>query len=121
MKFGAWRVAMNRAAATGKITKDTKLGRHLCTDEVFVLLEGAAAMLVAEGTDAPENIRAVKMIPHRLYNVRQGAFHQLVPTQGARLLIVENEDTSGENSMSAPIGEAQIEQVLAQLRDVGAL
>jgi hypothetical protein len=72
-------------------------------------------MLVAEGTDAPTNIKAVKMVKNRVYNVRQGAFHQLVPKLGALLLIVENEDTSKENSMNAPIGEEQAQRVLALL------
>jgi len=71
--------------------------RHLESDEVFVLLAGSATLLIGE------NQRAVQMAPGRGYNVSRGTWHQIVTQPGARCLVVENADTSLENSERIPL------------------
>ena len=38
------------------------------------------------------------MEPHKLYNVPKGIWHHIFTKEGTSVLIVENEDTSPENS-----------------------
>ena len=68
------------------------LERHNQTDETFVLLSGEATLLMGE------EAKRVKMEPLKFYNVRAGAWHNIVVTPGSRVLIAENADTSKGNT-----------------------
>lgn len=64
--------------------------RHNKTDEVFVLLEGAATLYVENDS--------VVMEKNKVYNVKKGEWHHIVVSPDATVLIVENSDTSAENT-----------------------
>lgn len=97
LTYGAWRVAfLNYAPHFDRITY---LERHLLTDEVFVLLDGEAQLLIGERAEC------VRLEPCRLYNVRAGTWHNIRVSRDARVLIVENSETGRENSEYLPIGE----------------
>ena len=68
------------------------LERHNQTDETFVLLSGEATLLMGEAA------RRVKMEPLKFYNVRAGAWHNIFVSPDARVLVVENADTSKDNT-----------------------
>lgn len=73
--------------------------RHMRTDEAFVLLSGGCTLLIGDGTGAhPGAIAAVEMEPKKIYNVRKGVWHNLLATPDMTLFIVENEDTSRQNT-----------------------
>ncbi len=90
MVYGAWRVAMLNHGM--KFVKATYLERHLKTDEVFVLLEGAATLIIGE------EMTRVPMEKCKVYNVKAGQWHQIETVPGTRCLIVENDDTGKDNS-----------------------
>lgn len=69
-----------------------EMERHLLTDETFVLLQGEATLVIGE---RPER---VKMQPLKYYNVRAGVWHHIFVSEDARVLVVENSDTSRENT-----------------------
>ncbi len=90
LSYGGWRVAfLNYAPHFDNITY---LERHLLTDEVFVLLAGEATLLIGERGEC------VPLQPCRLYNVKAGTWHNIRVSRDARVLVVENSDTSRENS-----------------------
>lgn len=90
MNFGEWRVAiMNWSPALDAVTK---YERHMLTDEVFVLLEGKASLLIGE-----EKV-TYKMEKYKIYNVKKAVWHGTAMSPDAKLLIVENHNTSAENS-----------------------
>ncbi len=90
MRFGAWRVAyLNYADRFDRITY---LERHMLTDEAFILLKGQGTLLVGE------DAATVVMEPNKLYNIKQGEWHAIRVSRDAQVLIVENADTSRENS-----------------------
>lgn len=79
--------------------------KHMLTDEVFVLLRGSCILFLAEDESLKE-IRAVKMEPCKIYNVKQGTYHTHTLSEDAMVLIVEAEDTCDDNSPKAePNGE----------------
>jgi len=90
--YGSWRVAVLRYDEW--FTGLKGLERHLETDEVFVLLEGEATLI----TEEADGIREWKMERGKIYNVLKGVWHHIVVTPEANVLIVENRDTSAENS-----------------------
>ncbi len=90
MNYGAWRVAFMNYA--DELEKLNKYERHLETDEVFVLLEGKATLVVGEEQEEH------KMEKFKIYNVRRAVWHGIVYSPDARVLIVENHNTTEENS-----------------------
>jgi mannose-6-phosphate isomerase-like protein (cupin superfamily) len=68
----------------------TGMERHMLTDEVFVLLRGGARLYVEE--------TVVDMEPGVVYNVAKGEWHHIVVTPDASVLVVENSNTSLENT-----------------------
>ena len=96
LSFGGWRVAYLKYAE--RFSNISYLERHMLTDEVFVLLEGTAELIIGK-----------EMIPHqmeknKIYNVPKGEWHNIKVSKDAKLLIVENSDTSKENSEYIELG-----------------
>ena len=88
--FAHWRVAfLNHAERFAALTY---IERHLQTDEVFVLLEGRARLVIGE------SLELIEMEPNRLYNVRKGIWHQIITMPGTHCLVIENSDTDHKNS-----------------------
>ena len=98
---GGWRVALlNDDPARFRPETLGYLERHNLTDEVFVLLSGECTLLIGDG-DTPGShgsITPVRMESGMLYNVKRGVWHNLLGSPGMTLLIVENADTSRDNS-----------------------
>lgn len=88
--FESWRVAYLRYAE--KFDKIAYLERHMETDEIFVLLEGNAELIINE------NAEHIKMEKNKVYNVRKQVWHNIRVSEDALVLIVENDDTCRENT-----------------------
>ncbi len=92
ISYGAWRVAYLNYSQRFDPDKINILERHMETDEVFLLLEGKATLLIGE--DAEE----VPMEKFKCYNVLRGVWHTIATSPDAHVFIVENADTSDDNS-----------------------
>ncbi len=92
VKFGSWRVAIANYAAHFDRATYRYFERHLLTDEVFVLLEGEAELVAGRGAEP------LRLETGKLYNVRQGVWHALLLSEDAKVLIVEERETSRENT-----------------------
>lgn len=91
-KFNSWIVAyLNYEPRFDRETLD-KLERHNKTDEVFILLEGEATLLVGEKGEE------VKMEKFKQHVVKKGVWHNIIVSKDAKVIVVENSDTSKENS-----------------------
>ena len=87
-----WTVAALNYAERFDERNIVDLERHNLTDEAFVLLAGEATLLLGE------TARRVKMEPLKVYNVRAGAWHNIFVSRDARVLVIENADTSKDNT-----------------------
>ena len=92
MSYGEWRVALANYSDKWERGKTTYIERHMLTDEVFVLLEGAATLFIGE------EMTAYPMERNKIYNVKQGVWHRITASHDAKVLIVENHNTSRDNS-----------------------
>lgn len=90
--YGAWRVALANYTKTWEYGHIPYIERHMETDEVFVLLSGTASLYIGEEK------KEYKMECGKLYNVKRGTWHQMAMLPDSKVLIVENDDTSKENS-----------------------
>ena len=69
--------------------------RHLKTDEAFVLLCGDAALYIKNQDGI---VVETKMELNTVYNVLKGEWHHIVVSRDATVLVIENSDTSKENT-----------------------
>jgi len=96
--YGAWRVAILRweeASLPGNITC---MERHTQTDEVFVLLEGQATLILGGNSINVDSIQPQRIESGKLYNVKQDAWHTVLLSRDASILIVENRNTGEDNT-----------------------
>ena len=90
--FEGWKVAFLHHAERFTRQGISYLERHKETDEVFVLLTGQATLLM--GDEATE----IKMLPGQLYIVKKDTWHNIIVSEDAKVLIVENSDTGRHNT-----------------------
>ncbi len=94
-KYDGWRIGIlrnsERFSASNHIWE-----RHLLTDEVFVLLSGAAVLYAK---DEESNTEKVEMKPCTIYNIPKNVWHHIiVADEKTTVLVVENSDTSQNNT-----------------------
>lgn len=88
-----WQVAFLNYAPEEALESIVKLDVHHYTDEVFVLLDGRAALIGAQISDGRIVYEAVDMQPMQAYNIRREVWHKIAMQPGSRVLIVENSNT----------------------------
>ena len=105
--FSSWRVAFLNYIDEIDPENISYLEKHLETDEVFVLLKGEGILFIGPGNENDPKITAHRMEPQKLYNVKKGAWHNIILTEDATILLVENRDTCEENSSYYDLTGAQ--------------
>jgi ureidoglycolate hydrolase len=113
-----WRVAYLRYLEELYPTKIEKMERHMQTDEVFVLLSGEAILLSGGNETAVTDVDAMRMEPLKLYNVRRGAWHGVILSRDATILLVENTNTCPANSEYWPLSAAACNTFLREARKI---
>ncbi len=88
MQFEGWKIGLLRHSE--RFSAFTVEERHLKTDEAFILLEGNATLY--------EEKKPYIMEKCKVYNVKKGLWHHIVVSEDATVLIVENSDTTNENT-----------------------
>ena len=86
--FEGWKVGVLRYNL--RFSRLKEMERHLLTDEVFILTAGEAT-LYTEGETA-------KMERGDVYVVPAGVWHHIVVSEDASVVVVENSNTSIENT-----------------------
>jgi mannose-6-phosphate isomerase-like protein (cupin superfamily) len=116
--FDSWRVALMNY--TDELTPDKidRMQKHTETDEVFVLLTGRCILFLGEGDECVTAVHAVDMQPHKVYNVRRGAWHSHTFSSDCKVLIVENRDTSDVNSPFAVLSAEQQGCIVALTKEL---
>ena len=113
--FGAWRVAVLNFSDELRPEHINAMQRHNDTDEVFVLLQGQCLLFVGEGDDeSVSTFYAQSMAPLTAYNVKKAVWHTHTLSPDAKVLVVENRDTTYDNSPFYALTDGQ-RQTLAQM------
>ena len=113
--YDTWRVAILNYAPELEVAAITRMQRHNETDEVFVLLAGRCLLFTGEGEGRVERIFAEDLKPGLVYNVRRGVWHHHTLSPDAKVLVVENRDTTYDNSPFTELS-AEHRDELARLR-----
>jgi hypothetical protein len=110
--YGQWRVAILNYDAALRPEKLAAMQRHRKTDEVFVLLRGRCILFIGEGQETVTAVEAVDMERFKIYNVKQAVWHTHTLSEDAMVLIVENRDTTLDNSPFCSLSGDQQRQVV---------
>lgn len=110
--YDKWRVAILRYCDDLLPERIFAIQRHNETDEVFILLAGRCILFLGEGNDTVTSITAVDMEPRKLYNVKRGAWHSHTLNNDASVLIVENSDTTIQNSPKKLLNDNQRRRIV---------
>ncbi len=105
--YDKWRVAILRYCDELLPERIFAMQRHKETDEVFVLLEGRCILFIGEGKDPIESIIGIDLEPRKIYNVKRGIWHSHTLNNNASVLIVENRDTTIQNSPKMLLNDNQ--------------
>lgn len=119
--FDCWRVAFLRFIDELLPENITRAEKHLETDEVFVLLSGKAVLIIGTGGDEIIEMTPYVMEPCQLYNVKQNTWHNVVLSQDATILLVENNNTRSENSAYCELSAEQRQLIHQVAQDVLSL
>jgi hypothetical protein len=114
--YGVWRVAALNYIEELLPENLEKMDRHDETDEVFILLKGRCILFLGEGQDQVTEIFAQDLEPLKVYNVKRSAWHTHTLSQDATVLIIENRDTTQQNSPNCLLSAAQRRQLNALTR-----
>ena len=107
-----WQVAvLNWESGMENAVRLKTVERHLCTDEVFVLVRGRAALITLSApvftiTDLQAGL---------IYNVKSGVWHTLLASRDASMIIVEKRDTHQHDVETRALDEQEIERIITDL------
>lgn len=118
--FESWRVAVLNFSNDLLPENLTRMQRHNETDEVFVLLQGRCMLFVGEGSDNVTGIYAEDLVAGRVYNVKRAVWHTHTLSPDAKVLVVENRDTTYDNSPFVNLTPEQHQQLIALTRTLWA-
>lgn len=111
-----WTLAMKNACPANGKASVTSLERHNETDEIFILLCGEAVMMEGHVKDnVVVRIEERPMFCHKAYIIPQGVWHNTYMFPGAKFVIVENVDTSYDNTDVLSFGD----EVPREVKDHG--
>lgn len=109
--FGEWRVAFLRYLDNIQPDLINSMERHTQTDEVFVLLNGRGTLIMGGNDTEVDSICSQQMENGKVYNIKCHAWHTILLSRDATVLLVENRDTDIHNSEYASLSPTQQTQI----------
>lgn len=110
--FNSWRIATLEHYAEVDDVPFRYLECHHETDEVFVLIEGSCQMIFFKDNN-PKSLafEYIELQPHSIYRVLKGVYHAHHLSRDAKIILVEEENTSDQNSHRVYLNEAQTQAI----------
>ena len=121
--YAEWRVAVLNFSNDLLPENITAMQRHDETDEVFVLLRGRCILFIGEGDEKVTAVHAQDMQPFKIYNVKKSVWHTHTLSRNAKVLIVENRNTTFDNSPFSSLTvshKAKIAELTSEFLDEAA-
>ena len=110
VEYEGWTVANLATCPDTYLDKIDSFQKHYETDEVFVLLKGSATLFILESDEFNlEKLKAIKLEPNKVYNVKKNTYHQHILGEDSNVLIIENSNTSDDlNSVRLYLNDSEI-------------
>jgi len=110
--YADWRVAILNYLDNVRPDLNSTMERHMETDEVFVLTRGKGVLLMGGNGSQADRVQPEVMAIGRIYNVKRDAWHTILLSRDASVLLVENRDTGDHNSQHCTISPELHRQVM---------
>lgn len=110
--YADWRVAILNFLNEVSPELNKRMERHTETDEVFVLTRGKAVLVMGGNNAQADEVSPQSMEIGKLYNIKRNAWHTILMSRDASVLLVENKDTGDHNSEFFDLTDAMHSQVL---------
>lgn len=111
--FGEWRVAILRYLDDLQPDRINSMERHMQTDEVFVPLRGRGMLIIGGTGQRVGEINSQKMEMGKIYNIKREAWHTVLLSRDATILLVENRDTGKHNTEYTALSAKTLEVIQA--------
>lgn len=98
IRFESWRVAVINYDIRFDENNFQRMERHHLTDEVFILLEGNAQLIIGGNHENLEPLKIYKMEKKKIYNVKQDVWHHIFTEKDAAIIVIENDNTGSDNT-----------------------
>ncbi len=98
VNFGTWRVAALRYLDEIAPERINSMERHTETDEVFVLTKGIGMLALGGKSPVVEEIETITMDIGKIYNIKVNCWHNIILSEDAHVIIIENQNTGEENT-----------------------
>lgn len=108
-----WTVGIKNWKPANDITGIDNLERHNKTDELFVLIAGTCTLISAVETENGLAFSRTVMEPNKVYNIPATLWHNTITTKDTKMILIEDSNTSMENSDVISLTAAQIEEIQA--------
>ena len=106
-----WTVGIKNWKPANDVTGIDCLERHNKTDELFVLVEGSCTLVYANEVNGGLEFGAVKMEKDKVYNIQATLWHNTITCKDTKMILIEDSNTSMENSDILNLTEAQIAEM----------
>jgi hypothetical protein len=113
VNFGTWRVAALRYLSEIAPERINSMERHSETDEVFVLTNGIGMLALGGNGPAVDEIETITMDIGKIYNIKLNCWHNIILSEDAHVIVIENQNTGIENTEQCRLGDG-LQQVLQQ-------
>ncbi|MBN2256359.1 MAG: cupin domain-containing protein [Anaerolineaceae bacterium] len=98
VSFAGWRVAKLNYLDSIHPSRLSDMERHSKTDEIFILLKGRGVLILGGNAARATELTPYEMETGKAYNIRQNAWHTILLSRDASVLLVENDDTGPDNT-----------------------
>jgi ureidoglycolate hydrolase len=117
VESGEWVIGIKNYKLANDQTHFDYVEKHLLTDEAFVLLKGQCTLLIdVSAQNNHADIQPLAMEQEKVYCVHQGVWHNMIMSKDAKLILIENLNTSSVNSEMYTLTKAEIQAIQAQLK-----
>lgn len=93
-----WTVGIKNYKKANDIDFIDSLERHNNTDEIFVLIEGNCSIVTAINENEKLVYEIEIMKKNTIYTIPKSLWHNTITDKEAKLILIENADTSMDNS-----------------------
>jgi ureidoglycolate hydrolase len=117
VESGDWMIGVKNYKLANDLNHFDYVEKHRLTDEAFVLLQGECTLLVdVSAANNHEDLKPIEMKAGKVYCVHKGIWHNMIMSKDAKLILVENANTSADNSEMYTLTEAEIKVIQDKLK-----
>ena len=106
-----WTVGIKNWKPSNDVSLIDTLERHNETDELFVLVDGWCVLVYANEVGDKLEFFGERMLPHTVYNIPKGLWHNTITGKNAKLILIEDVSTGVNNSDFLSLTPEQIQAV----------